>query len=80
MRLADRSRTKEAAVKENVGTTDRIIRSIAGPALVLAGYLRLGGKAGDPTGLAVMIAGVLLIESAITRVCPVSAAAGIDTR
>lgn len=67
-------------MKENVGQADRIVRSIAGPALILAGYARLGGRDGEPAGLAAMIAGALLIESAITRVCPVNAVAGIDTR
>jgi hypothetical protein len=67
-------------MKENVGTTDRAIRSILGPALVVAGFTRLGGRSGRLVGLAAIIAGTLVIESAITRVCPVNAVAGIDTR
>jgi hypothetical protein len=67
-------------MKENVGTADRAIRSVLGPALVLAGYARLGGRHGNPLGLAAMIAGTLVLESAITRVCPVNAMAGVDTR
>jgi hypothetical protein len=67
-------------VKENVGTTDRLLRAALGPALMLAGYTRLGGRHGDPAGLAAIVAGVLVVESAITKVCPVNALAGIDTR
>jgi hypothetical protein len=67
-------------MKENVGTADRAVRAVLGPALMLGGYTRLGGRDGAPAGLAMMFAGLLVIESAITRVCPVSAALGVDTR
>jgi hypothetical protein len=67
-------------MKENVGTRDRIFRSAVGPALMALGYTRLGGRAGRLAGLATMVAGVLTIESAITRVCPANAMLGIDTR
>lgn len=67
-------------MKENVGTADRIVRSVAGPALIAAGYARLGGRHGQPAGLAAMMAGALVVESAVTRVCPLNAALGIDTR
>lgn len=67
-------------MRENVGDTDRVIRAVAGPALVLAGLTRFGAARGRTTGLAVMIAGALIIESAITRVCPMNSILGIDTR
>lgn len=67
-------------MKENVGRIDRIGRFIIAPAVMALGYTRLGGYAGDPRGLATMIAGALLLDSAITRVCPVNALLGIDTR
>jgi hypothetical protein len=67
-------------MKENVGKLDRAIRSVAGPGLIFLGYSRLGGQEGRPVGLLAMLAGVGLIESAITRVCPMSALLGIDTR
>lgn len=67
-------------MKENVGNKDRIIRSITGPALMVAGYTALGGRKGTAAGLATMIFGALVIESAVTRVCPLNAAFGIDTR
>jgi hypothetical protein len=67
-------------MKENVGTEDRVMRSLLGPALVVAGYTRLGGSRGRLAGLAAMVGGALIVESAITRVCPLNALLGIDTR
>lgn len=67
-------------MRENVGNTDRTIRSIAGPALIGLGYTALGGSKGRIGGLATMILGTLIVESAITRVCPANALLGIDTR
>jgi hypothetical protein len=67
-------------MKENVGTADRVARALVGPALMRLGYARLGGHYGRVAGLAAMISGALIIESAITRVCPLNALLGIDTR
>ncbi len=67
-------------MKENVGTADRIVRSLVGPALLALGYTRLGGREGRTAGLAAMILGTSTLESAITKVCPVNAMLGIDTR
>ncbi|HVL55903.1 MAG TPA: DUF2892 domain-containing protein [Burkholderiaceae bacterium] len=67
-------------MKENVGTADRALRFVVGPALMLAGYQAFGGRSGHAGGLAAIVAGALVIESAITRVCPLNAALGIDTR
>jgi hypothetical protein len=67
-------------MKENVGTADRTLRSLVGPALLVLGYSRLGGRHGRTAGLGAMIAGALVIESAVTRVCPLNAMLGIDTR
>ncbi len=67
-------------MQENVGTADRAVRSVVGPALMAAGYTWLGGREGRAEGLAAMVAGALIIESAITKVCPTNAALGIDTR
>jgi uncharacterized membrane protein len=64
-------------MKENVGTTERMLSAVAGPALLAVGYDRLGGKDGDLAGLATMITGALLVERAITKVCPTKAALGI---
>jgi hypothetical protein len=67
-------------MQENVGRADRIVRSIIGPALMLFGYGPLGARKGRGMGLLTVIGGALLVESAITRVCPVNALLGLDTR
>jgi hypothetical protein len=67
-------------MKENVGSIDRAVRSVLGPAMLVLGYTGLGGNKGKPLGLMTILAGCSLIESAITRVCPLSALFGIDTR
>jgi len=67
-------------VQENVGNRDRMMRSIVGPMLMGVGLTKMGARQGRPLGLATMIAGALIMESAVTRVCPVNAALGIDTR
>lgn len=66
-------------MKENVGKNDRMIRSFIGPALMGIGYTALGGRKGKLAGLAVIITGVVLLESAITKVCPVNDMLGIQT-
>lgn len=67
-------------MKENVGKKDRFIRSIVGPGLITFGYSGLGGNRGRLTGLAAIVVGTLITESAITKVCPVNAIFGLDTR
>jgi hypothetical protein len=67
-------------MKENVGRTDRIVRFLVGPAIVGLGFAPIGGHLGRIPGLVAMIAGVLVVESAITRVCPLNALLGLDTR
>jgi hypothetical protein len=70
----------EALMKENVGRADRLVRSVVGPALMTAGYGPLGGNRGKLAGLLGLITGALVVESAITRVCPLNALFGLDTR
>lgn len=68
-------------MKENVGRLDRIGRFLIGPAIMALGFTRLDRRrGGDLAGVAMMIAGALVIDSAITRVCPVNALLGLDTR
>ena len=63
----------------NVGQIDQVIRGIVGPSLVAAALVRLGARQGQPMGLLALAGGALMIESAITRVCPLNAALGINT-
>ncbi len=67
-------------MKENVGKKDRIIRSVIGPALVTIGYKGLGGNRGKITGLAAIVIGTAITQSSVTKVCPLNAFFGIDTR
>lgn len=67
-------------MKENVGTEDQILRSFTGTALLSLGYKRLGGRNGKILGLSAMILGALILESAVTKVCPLNAALGINTK
>jgi hypothetical protein len=67
-------------MQENVGDLDQRIRFVAGPALALAGIGPLGARHGRLVGLAAVVCGALIVESAITRTCPVNQLIGIDTR
>ena len=67
-------------MRENVGKRDQVIRSIVGPALIGLGYTYFRGRNGKLGGLATIILGTLIIESAVTRTCPANALIGVDTR
>ena len=66
-------------MRENVGGADRVARAVAGPALVLLGFAKWGGRRGEPVGLLLMLGGAILAETAITRVCPLNEVLGVDT-
>jgi hypothetical protein len=66
-------------MKENVGSWDRRIRSIAGPILLGVGTRMLTRRKSPIGGVAAMLAGAMLSQTAMTRVCPMSAALGINT-
>ncbi len=66
-------------MRENVGGMDRTMRLAVGPGLLALGYTALGGSRGRLPGLLAMIAGALVTETGITRVCPVNEAIGLDT-
>ena len=77
-------------MRENVGGWDRRIRSVAGPLLLGVGA-RLLARRGNPVtrmlarravpfgGLAAVLAGAVLSQTAVTGVCPRSSALGINT-
>jgi hypothetical protein len=67
-------------VKENVGDTDQRVRAVVGTALVGAAIGPLGARSGRLPGLAALVGGALVLESAITRTCPINEWLGIDTR
>lgn len=59
---------------------DRAIRAVVGPTLMALGYTVLEGREGCLGGLAAIVVGATIVESAITGVCPVNAALKLDTR
>lgn len=65
---------------ENVGRTEQIIRGAGAVALLAVGYTALGAREGRLPGLLTLVAGAIVLETAVSRVCPLSAAIGIDTR
>lgn len=66
-------------MRENVGNTDRWLRAVIGGALVLVAARSLGARRAIAPGL--LLAGrALLLETALTRVCPLNAVLEIDTR
>lgn len=66
-------------MKENVGGAELVVRAIAGPALLVAGYTLLGGHQGRGRGLFVMLWGAVVSETALTRTCSVNGLLGRDT-
>ena len=65
-------------MRENVGRIDRIVRTVIGARLVAGGLW--AGLRGHRTAVFEVALGGFLLESALTRVCPVSTLLGIDTR
>ncbi len=66
-------------MQENVGTLDRRLRAVLGPSLMGLG-LSLWGRGHDWLGPAALVVGTIITETVVTRVCPVNATLGIDTR
>jgi hypothetical protein len=67
-------------MQENVGGPDLAARVVAGPALISWALGPGGARRGRTAGLAALVAGALVVESAITRTCPLNALVGRDTR
>jgi len=63
-------------MKANVGTIDRVIRALAGVALLAFGFL--GGLA-SPWNFVAMGVGAVLLLTAIIGFCPPYALMGINT-
>lgn len=56
-------------MKQNIGSLDKIIRLVAGPALILVGLFALGGMSGAIIGLIVAVIGLILIGTAAMGTC-----------
>ena len=66
-------------MKETVGGTELVVRSLAGPALLLAGLTGLGAREGKPGGLGALVWGAMVTETALTKTCSVNGLGGRDT-
>jgi hypothetical protein len=67
-------------MRENVGHVDRIVRTVVGSGLVALAFAPLRAHDGRLPGLLALVAGTMVLESALTRVCPLNHALGLDTR
>jgi hypothetical protein len=66
-------------MQENVGEIDRAVRFAVGGLLVV-GAVRSLIKRRSVGAAMTLAAGAVIVESAITRVCPINALLGVDTR
>lgn len=66
-------------MQENVGTADRWLRVAVGGVLVVGALSALRRRGGLAPGL-FLAGGAIVLETAVTRVCPLNAALGLDTR
>jgi hypothetical protein len=66
-------------MRENVGGADRIARAVIGPALMVLGYGGVRDRQGTLLGALSLVAGTYLAQTALSRVCPVNEALGVDT-
>jgi hypothetical protein len=65
-------------MRENVGNTERLFRIGIGASLAAVGLSRVKNGGLGPALL--FASGALVLESGLTRVCPVNALLGIDSR
>jgi hypothetical protein len=66
-------------MQENVGNVDRWLRMVVGGAALLGATRALWTRGAIAPGL-LLAGGAILLETAVTRYCPVNAALGLDTR
>ena len=64
-------------MKQNVGTIDRIVRGIAGIALIASYALEM---VAGTAGIVMLVVGIVLLGTVITGWCPPYILMGINTR
>ncbi len=64
---------------KNVGSGDRALRLAAGVALLVAGFVLLGGAASTLAGLATATLGAIAVITGATRRSPLYALFGVNT-
>ncbi len=62
----------------NVGKTDKVIRLIAGIALIAASFLALGGVS-TTIGVVAGVVGLVLIATAMIKFCPIYKILGLNS-
>jgi hypothetical protein len=68
-------------MKTNIGPTDRTVRLALGALLVVLGFVAVAGIApgGPVVGALALLVGVVLVGTALTRLCLVYRLVGMDT-
>ncbi len=68
-------------MKSNIGPTDRTVRLALGALLVVLGLVVVAGIApgGPVVGALALLVGVVLVGTALTRMCLVYRLVGVDT-
>lgn len=66
-------------MKTNEGTTDRIVRTLLGIALLVSAYLWLGMMDGAIAGIIAGVIGAILLLTGIVGFCPCYTLCGMNT-
>jgi hypothetical protein len=66
-------------MKEDVGCAERVVRSIAGPALARGGLTVLGARQGKRAGLGALALRAVITETALSKTCSVNGLLGRDS-
>jgi hypothetical protein len=67
-------------MQENIGDIERWLRVAAGGALIFGGARALSARGAALAPALMLASGALVLETALTRVCPLNALLGVDTR
>lgn len=68
-------------IETNIGATDRSVRLVVGAALALLGLAGFASlvAVGPTVGTLAVLAGVILVGTALIRTCPIYRILGMDT-
>jgi hypothetical protein len=61
----------EKIIRENLGSKERVVRTLIGVILIGLGLFYFGGVTGEKIGIALAIAGVLPLITGLVNFCPV---------
>lgn len=68
-------------MEANIGSTDRIVRLVAGVVLAAVALAGFGNvvELGATVGVVLLVAGAILVGTSLTRMCPIYRVLGVDT-